>query len=192
MESGLARYLMSFRSGGGVVVADIRTMSALRGFVASQQWLPLAAGPTTSTEEVLTIEQATCVPVDNTSAILKDITSFVDTLRPSTNIIAQPSAIATLVANFGSGEACIATTEPAAAAGRIVGLNFFPTSSDAGVLLGTPRCLDQAPRFWNGSTDGGQLLTNALVFAATPSNKSEVIEGAQFTDMLRPIGSVLT
>ncbi len=56
---------------------------------------------------------------------------------------------ADLVASWGSGEALVATHEPSGA-GTVVALNFYPPSSDA------------RDDFWSASTDGVQLMVNAL------------------------------
>jgi hypothetical protein len=57
-----------------------------------------------------------------------------------------------LVAHWSNGQPLIGARE--AGAGRVVGLNFFPPSSDA------------RADFWDASTDGGQLMANALFWAA--------------------------
>ncbi len=59
---------------------------------------------------------------------------------------------ATLVAHWTDDEPLVATKEPAA--GKIVGLNFFPPSSD--VFGGN----------WEASTDGDWLMANALNWAS--------------------------
>jgi hypothetical protein len=58
---------------------------------------------------------------------------------------------ATLVAHWSNGQPLVGSTNHAP--GRVVGLNFFPPSSDAGA------------GFWVSSTDGAKLMVNALLWS---------------------------
>ena len=76
---------------------------------------------------------------------------------------------ATLVAHWSNGQPLVGARE--AGAGRVVGLNFYPPSSDA--LSGG----------WTSSTDGGRLMANALLWSGKepptilsgPSNQLAVV-----------------
>lgn len=65
----------------------------------------------------------------------------------------QSGAVA--VADWSNGQPLVGYNT-SAFAGRIVGLNFYPPSSDA------------RSDFWDASTDGAVLMANALNFAAIP------------------------
>ncbi len=83
--------------------------------------------------------------------ILTNVSSF----DGGTNSFHETFALtagATLVAHWDNGYPLVATNE--AAAGRIVGLNFFPPSSDV------------RGDFWDASTDGDWLMANALNWAS--------------------------
>ncbi len=58
---------------------------------------------------------------------------------------------ATLVAHWNNGQPLVGSTNHTP--GRVVGLNFFPPSSDAGA------------GFWVSSTDGAKLMVNALLWS---------------------------
>jgi uncharacterized repeat protein (TIGR02543 family) len=60
---------------------------------------------------------------------------------------------ATLIASWSNGYPLVATIQPTT--GRIVGLNFFPVSSDV------------SDYYWDASTDGALLMANSLIWAAS-------------------------
>jgi len=65
------------------------------------------------------------------------------------------AAGAVLIADWTNGQPLIA--ERTGKTGRIIGLNFYPPSSDA------------RSDFWLASTDGGRMMANALVYVPEPA-----------------------
>jgi hypothetical protein len=68
-----------------------------------------------------------------------------------------PHPASTLVASWSDSEPLV-VERPGLTAGRVVGLNFYPPSSDA--LAG----------LWVSTTAGARLMANALLHAAAPAN----------------------
>ncbi len=143
----LADYL---ESGGGVVVATF-AFDPEEGIGIAGRFVTDGLAPfTTGTSEAgipLTLEV-----IDDTHPVTK----YVDTLDGgSASYHHAGISVAdgfTTLANWSNGEPLVAAQE--FADGAVVGLNFFPPSSDA------------HPDFWDSRTDGDRLMAHALHWAA--------------------------
>ena len=74
------------------------------------------------------------------------------------DVVLSPGGVR--IADWNNGQPLVVARE--VAGGRVVGLNFFPVSSDA--RAGS----------WDSRTDGARLLGNALVWAAGPPTPGEI------------------
>lgn len=143
----LADYLDSGH-GRGVVVSthsfSTDGVSGLGGRIVSGGYLPLGQGSPQFSSHLTLVKD---LPGH---ALLQDISRF-DGGLGSTRDGVTLAAGATLVAHWSGGTPLIATSESADR--RVVGLNFWPPSTDAD-LYG-----------WEADTDGGRLMANALLWA---------------------------
>ncbi len=144
MGDVLADYL---DSGGGVVLATFafNTGYGIGGRVLSGGYLPL----TTSSQDYYGWYMS-LIPDQPAHPILAGVNSFNGGYSYHEGPITITSGAA-LVAHWSDGQPLVATKQ---LAGRMVGLNFFPPSSD---MLSS---------LWVASTDGARLMANALFWAA--------------------------
>src|SRR5205085_1858084 len=89
----------------------------------------------------------TLVPDDATHPILAGVNSFHGGSSSFHNVVATTPG-STLVAHWSNGRSLVATKQRSS--GMVVGLNFFPPSSDVQGDL------------WQATTDGALLMANAL------------------------------
>lgn len=147
--------------GGGIVLAGLGTVSALTGVGVSDNWLPIAvtAGvPPTNGNTTLTLQ-----PVDATSPIIANISTFTIPTTALANFTAVPVAGATVVAQFSNAQPLV--VQRTVGTGRVVSLSYRPTSSEAALNYAQASlCTDERALFWDGKTDGGALIANALRF----------------------------
>ncbi len=136
-------------AGGGVVVATFALggidTSVISGRITSEGYLPFTTGPNISGT------LCTLIPDLPTHPILEGVSSFDGGSRSFHNNVNLATG-ATLVAHWSNNVPLVATTDPTTV--KIVGLNFFPPSSDAQAGL------------WTASTDGALLMGNSLAWAA--------------------------
>jgi len=136
-------------AGGGVVLAafSYSSFTGIEGRFAATEYLPWARSGSQSGTPL------TLVPaLPRFHPILDGVNSFhggPESYHHQCNGVASG---ATLVASWSNGQPLAATREKNG--GRIVGLNFFPPSSE------------QADGFWNAGTDGARLMANALTWSA--------------------------
>ena len=145
-------------AGGGVVintfafVSDNSTNEAdigIMGDFRNNGYMPLDGNASlyaTGTPLTMTI-------IDGGHPIMADVSTFDGGAESwyNTNLTVENNG--KLVANWSNGEPMIAFNEPTN--GRVVGLNFFPPSSDN----------PDRPQFWQSNTDGTLIMTNALTWA---------------------------
>jgi len=146
-------------NGGGVVIAVFANSTATIGKSLSGRWaaanydvVPVAGGTTSGSVATLGTIQEPAHP------IMAGVTSFnggSSSFRP-TDTSVVPSA--TLIAQWSDGSTLVAVREDTV--GARADLGFYPPSDIA--LAG----------LWDPTTDGGTLLSNALLYAAqrTPLN----------------------
>jgi len=141
-------------AGGGAVIATFAFWDpagwdgGIGGRISSGGYLPFTQGEQSAGTNL------TLVADEPEHPILSGVTSFNGGLTSWFNTVNLTSE-ADLVAHWSNDVPLIAVQYPMAeGAGRVVGLNFFPVSSDA-----------QSP-FWDSSTDGDLLMANSLLFAA--------------------------
>ena len=101
---------------------------------------------------------------DPNSPILAGVTSFNGGASSYYNTVPGLNPGAVAIADWSNGAPLIAANTQSFS-GRVVGLNFYPVSSDANSTLG----------FWDASTDGGLLMANALNFAAAPEPSAAIL-----------------
>ena len=136
-------------AGGGVVVATFAFWDSginIGGRLASGGYLPFTQAAQASPGGL------TLVPVIADHPLLDGVTSFNGGTSSYHNAVIDVAAGATLVANWSNGQPLIGTLS--LTAGTVVGLNFYPPSSDA------------RGDFWDSATDGDQIMVNALNYSA--------------------------
>ena len=134
-------------AGGGVVQA---TFSWHTGIPLSGRWQSGGYSPLTYASQSQGIELFIGTRHDPGHQVLSGVTSFSGGTASfhNTSVVA---AGATAIADWTNGAPLVA--EMTGMSGRIIGLNFYPPSSDA------------RADFWRTSTDGDLLLANALAYA---------------------------
>lgn len=146
-SSNLGNALASYVSGGGgVVVATFGLSSGLgiQGAILTNGDLPFKeAGQTSGTAQTLVED----VP---TSQIFNGVTSFNGGTASYRNLVTLSNS-ATLIGHWSDGTPLIATKD--FLPGRVVGLDFYPPSSDV------------RSDFWVSTTSGGALMANSLLWA---------------------------
>ncbi len=145
--TGLGNALADYSdAGGGVVVGTFAFGSgiAIGGRLQTGGYLPLTIASQTS-------GTATLVKDDASHPILEGVNNFNGGSSSYRNTSSLTSG-STLVAHWSSGQPLIAVKQ--LTTGRVVGMNFFPPSSDV------------RSDFWVASTDGARLMANSLAFAA--------------------------
>lgn len=134
--------------GGGITIAtfayhDVGSLG-IKGRLKTGGYLPFSTASQASPGGLTLVKDLPSHP------LLFDVTSFDGGTSSYHN---SPIAItngATLVASWSNGQPLVGAKQ--AGHGRVVGLNFFPPSSDA------------RSDFWDASTDGSQLMINALLW----------------------------
>ncbi len=144
----LADYL---DNGGGVVLATFAYNNAgaqgIAGRIRTAGYLPFTTGFVSEANGLTLVKGQPSHP------ILSGVFSFQG--GTSSHHIAGISATsnAVLVAHWSNGQPLVAAKQ--LPLGQIVGLNFYPPSSDA------------RADFWTANTDGARLIANALLWAAS-------------------------
>lgn len=142
-STALGNVLADYVDGGGRVVIATFAMNSdgpgIAGRFESEGYLPVTLGPQTG------INNDNLVAVDTGNPILNGVTSFNGGSSGYAASVAL-NAGAQLVATWDDAEA----TPLIAVKGNVTALNFYPPSSDA------------RDDFWTASTDGGQIMANAL------------------------------
>jgi hypothetical protein len=105
------------------------------------------------------------------SAILTGVTSFSGGSSSYYNTVGALNPGAVAVADWSNGESLIAENLTSFN-GRIVGLNFYPPSSDV------------RNDFWNASTDGALIMANALNHVGNGTPSTSVPDGGSMLAML--------
>lgn len=152
--------------GGGVVVCTFVFWDqyglGLRGRIKSQGYLPFTQASQSQGARLSLVKD---IPND-------PILSGVDTLDGGSasyhNASITTTAGSTLVAHWSNGQPLVATK--ATSGRRIVGLNFYPPSTDS------------RGDFWVASTDGGRLMGNALLWAAAGDCGNGAIDPGEACD----------
>lgn len=143
-------------AGGGVVVSTFAFWSTsinLGGRFVTGGYLPFTQGSQASPGGL------TLVPVTSGHPLLAGVVSFNGGTSSYHNAPIAPVEGATLVAEWSNGQPLVGFL------GRVVGLNFFPPSTDS------------RDDFWDAATDGAILMVNALNFVAgaTPQPPGEAV-----------------
>jgi hypothetical protein len=152
-------------TGGGVVVATFSFTSslALSGRMTSAGYSVFSIG-----EQAQDLRMQ-LVPDIPTSPLLAGVASFDGGSSSFHSAPVTTSPGATLIAHWsGDLQPLVAVRDAPVGDGLIVGLNFFPASSDA------------REDFWDAATDGTTLLANALTESAgsaVPTNKADCKNG---------------
>jgi serine/threonine protein kinase len=136
-------------SGGGVVIGEFGLNPAgsrggISGRLSRDGYLPFTQ------QQGFSGARLTMITNLATHPILSGVNSFNGGSDSFYGNIALTSG-ATLLAHWSNGVPLVAIKQ--SASGRVVGLNFFPPSSDA------------RDGFWDASTDGARLMGNALAWA---------------------------
>lgn len=155
--------------GGGVVLATFAFWNSgglsMQGRLVTGGYLPFTTAGQSSGANL------TLVPDLPSHPILNGVTSFNGGSQSYHNSAITTANGAALVAHWSNGQPLVGARE--AGPGRVVGLNFYPPSSDA------------LANGWLASTDGGRLMANALMWAGKeppailsgPSNLLSVVGG---------------
>jgi hypothetical protein len=169
----LGDVLADYVDGGGVVVIATfaYNINPIGGRIVTGNYMPLSLGDQSG--GLLTL-----VPVDPSHPLLVGVTSF-DGGTSSYHNDVTTTVGATLVANWSNGLPLIAVK------GSVVGLNFYPPSSDA------------RADFWDAGTDGARIMANALghtgVAVAPPVPVPTLSEwGMIVLSSLLAVGTILT
>ena len=137
-------------SGGGVVMATFAFWDSnglgILGRIKTDGYLPF------TTDGQANGSNMTLVPVEPNHELLDGVNSFNGGSSGYHNSSISTVPGATEVALWSNGQPLVAAFEPTS--GVIVGLNFYPPSSD-----GLSGC-------WDPNTDGATLMANALTYAA--------------------------
>lgn len=138
-------------AGGGVTIATFAFWSSGQGLsiggrLVSDGYLPFTQDTQASPGGL------TLVPIIVNHPLLNGVGSFNGGTSSYHNTVLSITNGATLVAEWSNGEPLVGTLTPSA--GTVVGLNFYPPSTDA------------RNDFWVASTDGGILMANALNYSA--------------------------
>lgn len=135
--------------GGGVVIAthsfSADGFSGLGGRIMTPAYSPFTPGAPRFSPHLTLIKD---LPEH---LLMQNISGFDGGVQSTRDAVTLTGA-ATLVAHWSDGTPLLATAEPAGS--RVVGLNFWPPSSDSDYFG------------WRVDTDGGRLMANALLWAA--------------------------
>ncbi len=141
--------------GGGVVVATFAltdSLNALAGRFITEGYLPFTDGGPFADPGL------TLVPDLPDHPILTGVDSFNGGSSGYRNPTLALAPDATLVAHYVGGDPLVGVKE--ASSWRVVGLNFFPPSTDV------------RNDFWEASTDGALLMANSLLWASQSSGST--------------------
>ncbi len=144
MGNALASYIAG---GGGVVLATFNYSTGafgIQGTLLTNGYLPFTLGGVSSPGNQTLVED---VP---SHVIFSGVSSFNGGTSSYQNSVSIANS-ATQLGHWSGGTPLLAVKE--LAPGRIVGLNFYPPSSDA------------RADFWVSSTSGGTLMANSLLWA---------------------------
>jgi len=148
-------------AGGGVVLSafgyDAQYGIGIAGRIVSGGYLPLTQAGQDQGARLLMVKDTPEHP------IFEGVNSFDGGTASYHNSPISITPDATLLAHWTNGQPLVAVKQPTA--GKIVGLNFYPVSSDA------------REDFWSVATDGGRLMANALLWAAGSSEAPSVNAG---------------
>lgn len=158
--------------GGGVVVAHFswEADNTLTGRIRTDGYLPFTGSGSAAGDGPLgsVIEIPDHPLLDGFVSLTGGTSSY------RGDVSVAPGAV--LVASWDDAAGLPLVATKAQAAGRVVGLNFFPPSSDVRGDL------------WDAATDGDHLLANALTYAATPPRRCggfvATIDGTDGNDVL--------
>jgi len=136
-------------AGGGVVIATFSFWTpgglGIGGRISTEGYLPFTQDSQDSGTPLTLVADLPSHP------ILNGVSSFSGGTSSYHNTIDLASD-ATLIAHWSNGYPLVGTKE--SAAGRIVGLNLYPPSSDV------------RGDFWDSATDGALLMANSLFWAS--------------------------
>jgi hypothetical protein len=160
-STNLGNALASYVDAGGGVVVGVFGFSSgfgINGRLLSGNYLPFTESGQASPGNLTLVED---VP---TSQIFTGVTSFNGGTSSYQNTVSVTSG-ATLLGHWSNGQPLVGVKD--ITPGRVVGLNFYPPSSDA------------RTDFWVAGTSGGALMANSLlwaghvppVFLAGPTNQ---------------------
>jgi uncharacterized repeat protein (TIGR01451 family) len=146
---GLGNVLADYvDQGGGVVLATFAFYDVgdvgIQGRLKTGGYLPFTTGNQNSGSGLTLVKDLPQHP------LLFAVNSFNGGSSSYHNSPIAITAGATLVASWSNGQPLVGAKQ--AGAGRVVGLNFFPPSSNA------------RSDFWAAATDGGRLMANALLW----------------------------
>lgn len=136
-------------AGGGVTVATFAFWNSginIGGRLVSDGYLPFTQASQASPGGL------TLVPIIVGHPLLNGVSSFNGGTASFHNTVLSIANGATLVAEWSNGEPLVGALTPST--GTVVGLNFYPPSSDA------------RSDFWVASTDGAVLMVNALNYSS--------------------------
>ena len=143
------------------------------------RWAGGGYRPLTEASVVMGANQ-TLVPDTPGHEILSSVASFNGGIRSFHFSPVALDAATTLVASWSDGQP-LAAAGAGPVAGRLVGLNLFPPSSDARF------------DFWDSTTDGARLIGNALLYAASANQPPSAEAGEhQTTEATSPAGASFT
>jgi hypothetical protein len=152
-------------AGGGVVMATFAFWTpgglGIGGRISTGGYLPFTQASQNEGTPLTLVADLPSHP------ILNGVSSFNGGTSSYHNTIELASG-ATLIAHWSNGYPLVGTKEPTA--GRIVGLNLYPPSSDA------------RADFWDSSTAGGLLMANSLLWASggTPMAPRVAVGGTAY------------
>jgi hypothetical protein len=154
-------------AGGGVVLAtfafwDTGALS-IQGRLKTGGYLPFTTAGQTNTPSL------TLVPDVPAHPLLNGVSSFNGGGGSYHNFFINVRSNAQLVAHWSNGQPLVGAL--GVSQGRVVGLNFYPPSSDAG-----------GASFWTANTDGGLLMANALKWAGAPTRIVSVFDDPVYVD----------
>jgi hypothetical protein len=153
-------------AGGGVVLATFAFYDAgglsIQGRIKTGGYLPFTTAGQASGASL------TLVPDLPGHLILNGVAAFNGGTSSFHNSSIATTAGALQVAHWSNGQPLAAAK--GVSLGRVVGLNFYPPSSDAGAA------------FWPASTDGGLLMANALKWAGAPTFVVSVFDDPAYVD----------
>ena len=141
-------------NGGGVVLATFAFNAGggngISGRISTGGYLPFTLGSAYAPGNLTLIKDAPAHP------ILNEVSSFNGGNASYHNAPINTTPGTELVAHWSNNQPLVGAKQ--LAPGRIVGLNFYPPSSDV------------SSYFWQSGTDGGLLMANALLWAAQHTN----------------------
>ncbi len=147
-------------SGGGVVLATFAYTDnagyGIEGRIKTAGYLPFTTSSNTAGTRLSLVKDQPDHP------ILNGVASFNGGSSSYHNSPITTTTGTTLVAHWTNNQPLVGTKQPTR--GRIVGLNFFPPSSDI------------RSDFWQASTNGARLMGNSLLFAAGQSTFNATID----------------